>query len=397
MNPTTPPLESLQGTWRLENSQKTLATPLPRFSQGQCRLILGTVLLILGLALLAGGGLLLYLKVHTITVASITCPVSPLAYSLFGCGALPITLMVGGIADYIRKQKDLKRRGNSYSIVSWNIGTQQDYSTMCFIKGEMKAGHTVEEAYGQLNTLNRPPTATSKELADRSKILRKAFSQFNNPDIICLQETLEMSKEALHAILPPGYSCFRPADNGCAIVWNSSRFSKTGHATLTHGKPSTLVLLLDQKTNTKICVGSAQLASSVSNQNKGETEQPEKELEKPFVEDEDDKQAEYDLNTMEGYEAALYVYAGDFNATTEHSVQLFDTISNRYEYTGNPDNTPTVRSTRSFQADRIYVKSRRGIRGTIYHTKLTRTELDQFNNRASNHIPIGACVAITKG
>ena len=125
----------------------------------------------------------------------------------------------------------------------------------------------VSKAYQELHSsgeLQLGYTTTLKEQQDRTRIFQKAFRQFGNPDIMCLQGTEEMSSEDLINILPKGYTFFRNekeedgVEDKTTVVWNAQKFSKVGHTVDAY---NTIILLEDGINGATICVANAHLPS----------------------------------------------------------------------------------------------------------------------------------------
>ena len=102
---------------------------------------------------------------------------------------------------------------------------------------------------------------------------------------------------------------------------------------------------------------------------------------------------------MEGVQADLYIFAGDFNVTAEHYPARLDIIR-EYEYINDEtDTSPTIydanlkdgETPKPARLDHIFVKGGKGGKVEIQNVDLPRTPLNAFN-RPSDHLPIGAQV-----
>ncbi len=413
-----------------QSSRKTAeANELPGAAQSPLlldshkgKLVTGVALLAIG-ALIAGG-LLHYLKINTIA-----------AWSLIGGGsALAVGALIGSLVLFIRhrnaskenvhrapaqqewsegsNESDRQKKSAAYKIVSWNVATFRDYSNLCSIKNGMVQGLQFLEAY-QESQKGAAYQATDEESAARTVFFRQAFQQFGNPDIICLQESWEMRQEDIQAILPPGYSFFSyesDAGKECTVVWHSEKFSKIGHTDLvydpTHiisvnSAPDTIALLKDNANGTTICVCSAHLRGfSLAY---GTSEETLKQLELTKAQA-GDNQTQVDLKAMDTVQADLYLFAGDFNVTMEHYQQRFDLIARHGYVTDRSDNGPTIYDAnlkeedgitpKPVRLDYIFVKGGKNAHVHIQHIDLPRTELNEYNNRPSDHLPIGAQVQL---
>lgn len=420
-----------QGTWeRPEGVQQNQPEKPSFFEMNKGTIIAVGVVAFLAIGSLVAGGVLLYFKINTIA-----------AWSLLGGGGgvLVLDALVGGVIFNIRHQKaedgpkilrtsngsleQVKGRDNdasevgkdgaqssTYSVVSWNVATLRDYSNMCFINNKMQGGAEFLDAYNELLT-GAPYQATEQEKLARSGLFQQAFQKFGNPDIICLQESWEMKQRELEAILPEGYSAFSyetSAGRDCTVVWNTSKFSKINHANIVYdpeyipsfnSSPDTIVLLKDNTNGTTICVGSAHLRGFSLAYNTFEEMRKMQELHRAEA---GDNQTRYDLDTMEGAQADLYIFAGDFNVTAEHYPARLDIIR-EYGYTNDEtDSSPTIydanlreddgETPKPARLDHIFVKGREGSKVEIQNVDLQRTSLNAFT-RPSDHLPIGAKVS----
>jgi endonuclease/exonuclease/phosphatase family metal-dependent hydrolase len=328
------------------------------------------------IALLAAGGLLVYLKVNTIFAAE--------AFFAIG-GALAIGDLIAAIIIY---------RGKKGALTA-------AYHKLCSREG------------AHLDTLSK------KEEVARTKMFKQAFQQFGNPDIICLQETWQTKTKDWEAVLPDGYAYYTHTDDNlnsnCTVVWNVQKFTKIAHASITYDgayidpegtnslqAPDTAVLLRDKANGTLICVNSVHLSSFPSGNSAVPDERGELALQKAAGIGH--RQAEYDLNTMAGVDADLYIFAGDFNANANDNPQ-FEELKKQGYVTDNTDTAPTVYDARlsdtdgrapiSVKMDYIYAKAASDSLATVKQQKLKRTPLDNMK-RPSDHIPIGAEVTLTR-
>ncbi|MCC5832826.1 MAG: hypothetical protein JJU12_07275 [Chlamydiales bacterium] len=292
----------------------------------------------------------------------------------------------------------------TYRVVSWNVGTTRDYSNMRFLYKEIKSGATFLDAYTKL--IRNPPFHTSNdEKGERVELFQKAFKQFGNPDIICLQESWEMPSETLSTVLPSGYCYFRDPDQDGCIAWNASKFSKLNHAKLIYNyeyipsinsSPDTIVLLKDNIHETIICVGSAHLRGfSLAYNNIFDEKLKKLELRKAEA---GDNQTRYDLNTMNAIEADLYIFTGDFNVTSNHYPARLNIIES-YGYVSDlNDTSPTIFDANLKEDDKgrpkpakldyFFVKEGKGSVVGIKSDALLGP-LSDFN-RPSDHLPIRA-------
>jgi endonuclease/exonuclease/phosphatase family metal-dependent hydrolase len=362
----------------------------------------------------------MYFNVNTIAAWSL----------LGGGGGLAIGVLISGVVIFVRHRRsednisvsnDTKngleaedhQSQSSYRIVSWNVATLRDYSNMCFINKKMQEGSEFLTAYNEF--LNGAAyEASTEEKQARVGLFQQTFQQFGNPDIICLQETWEMKPQDLQAILPEGYSFFSYENNAgrdCTIVWNSSKFSKISHANINYdpeyipsynSSPDTIALLKDNTNGTTICVGSAHLRGFSLAYETFEDMRKKQELERAKT---GDNQARYDLDTMDAVQADLYIFAGDFNVTTEHYQPRFDIIREHGYITDVTDSTTTIYdanlresdgvSPKPVRLDHIFVKGREGTAVQIQSVDVGATTLNDFN-RPSDHLPIGAEVTYTR-
>lgn len=424
------------GSWTLYhgNGELDQANELPEVKSPSClnidkaSIVTGIVFLALGA--MAAGGLVLYFKVNTIAAWSLlggggTLLISDLiAAVVLSCQSeeaanishVPQELPTSQERPWPLSENDHHESNNTqnnsrtYRIVSWNVGTLADYSNMFFINTQLKAGTALGSAYQKTN--DNPYFVNPEEKKGRQLIFKNAFEQFGNPDIICLQETWQMSKDYLQAILPPGYSHFsyenRDGKN-CTVVWKSEKLSQVDHAKLLHdpeyiphrnSAPDTIVLLKDTATGTTICVDSAHLRGfSLAYDTFDET------LKKQELKTAEtgDNQTRYDLDTMDAVPADFYVIAGDFNATLEHYKPRFKIIEDHGYFTDLTDKSPTIYdgnlreedglTPKPARLDHIFVKGQTNLQVKMQYVPLKRTELNDFT-RPSDHLPIGADVTL---
>src|ERR1700722_2856852 len=307
-----------QGSWspRIEENQV-----VPSFLEAnKNKMIVITVVAAVAISALVAGGLLLYFKVNTIAALSL----------MGGGGALTMGNLIGGVVIYVRHQRPSsdaemnqrvaeknpsEERGqkvkgtHKIKVVSWNVGTRGDYGNMCHLKQRVKffmgkneregafvdIGNNIfedvgffiaEEATTEKKALTKEEAlweawqevstsggydTTQEEENARMGIFQHAFEQFDNPDIICLQESHQIEKEKDWERILPGYTVFTYAryhECNCTIAWKSAQFSKVDQAKIMYdpdyipsssSAPDTIVLLKDNANGTTICVGSAHL------------------------------------------------------------------------------------------------------------------------------------------
>lgn len=108
-----------------------------------------------------------------------------------------------------------------------------------------------------------------------------------------------------------------------------------------------------------------------------------------------------DLATMNAIRPDIYIAAGDFNVTREHYKTRLDLLETDGYTTDFTDNAPTIFDANlettdgtplPVKLDHIYAKGGANIMVRVQSLPLQRTELPDFNNRASDHLPIGATV-----
>lgn len=116
-----------------------------------------------------------------------------------------------------------------------------------------------------------------------------------------------------------------------------------------------------------------------------------------------DYQAEFDLDKQAQQPTDLCIFAGDLNATPKHYPERANILRRRGYITDETDMTPTVYdgnlendgSPEAVRLDYIFVKAQNGKRVHIQSEQPKRTELNDFSNRPSDHLPIGARVTIS--
>ncbi len=314
---------------------------------------------------------------------------------------------MGGIKNIFKDPE--KNIEGSYRIVSWNVATLRDYSNLRSLHNNMKEGREFFEAYQK--TLNDAVyQATPQDIDKRERLFKKAFLRFENPDILCLQETAEMGVDDFQKILPDDYSFFSYENRDgkeCTIVWNSTKFTKIDHADLSYdaeyissinSSPDTIALLRDAD-KTLVCVASAHLRGFSLNYEALEETLKQQQLRAAAA---GDHQTEYDLETMKrASEADVYVFAGDFNATPQHYPPRFNIIQRHGYITDGADTDPTIYDANLKEADEmtptcvkldyIFAKGREKVQVRVQQLDLQRTDLGVFN-RPSDHLPVAAQV-----
>lgn len=420
MHRTTP-----QGSWHiLDKPSDSIerSSSIVSEDEGCGKAIAITGIALLAIASLVAGGLLFHYNINFIAAYSYA------SYSLLGVGGgLLVADLIAGMIIYIFDQKpennllsneliiekrplekeNILRVDGSYHIVTWNVGTKRDYSNMCCIKNKMNSGTSFVDAFDKRLEIE----ATREESKNRVAIFKNAFSQFNNPDIICLQETWQMQPKALQDLLPKGYTHYscqdKNCDHDCTIVWNSEKFVKQDEAELNYPQdclvsplasaPDTILLLKDTTNGMTICVDSAHLKGFSLAYDTLLTKNEELDKAKKG-----DNQARYDLATMDQVQADLYVFAGDFNVTRQHYCHRLHIIEKHGYITDLLDTKPTIydvnlkeenNNPKAAKLDHIYAKGGKNVQVEIKETILQRTELNNFNDRPSDHIPIGAKVS----
>ncbi len=330
---------------------------------------------------------------------------SRLGWYLIGAGgALAVSdLIVMGYLVYQRHAFNMRhqnRQGN-YHVVSWNVAAWSDYSNICAMKREMGKNQTFTAARDALltGTFQR---ASHEEREERRQIFRRAFQQFGNPDIICLQESSELDRNYLTSVLPPGYAFFsyqNESGRECTLVWKAAKFALDHYAQLTYdpeqirsfnSNPDTIGLLRDRTNGAQICVGSIHLrgfslAAPV----------PDKALA-------GDNQARYTLDTMAGIQADVYIFAGDLNATREHYLNRFQIIEQHKYNTDEADVAPTIydaslkesdnKTPKAVKLDYIFARGSDRTQVQIHQAPLQNVPLMQFAERASDHLPVAATI-----
>jgi len=389
------------------------------FEANKGTIIMIGVIAFLALGALAAGGTLLYLEMHT-----------TVAWGLLGGGggALLLDVVIGSVTLACRNGKDesnstdhskiqssaneskkIAQQHINYKVVTWNVGTRADYFNMCSVKHDLAEGKLLSTAY---ENMARPPyySPSQDEKTARKNLFHTAFTQFEKPDIICLQEDYEMDGTYISQILP-GYGGFRYQLKGksdASVFWDDSKFSLIGNAEVEYDlgedrAPSTIVQLKDNNNGTTICVGSAHLRglslAKISSSDEAIRKQ------EGITAEVGNKQAKYDLGMMSAVQADLYIFAGDFNVTAEHYPARLDLIR-EHGYVNDPTDTePTIYdlnltetdgvTPKPAKLDHIFAKGREGSQVQIKKLDLNKPTLNDFY-RPSDHLPVGAQITYSR-
>lgn len=307
----------------------------------------------------------------------------------------------------------LQGQNRAYSIVSWNIGLDRDFANLCSVRDAMKAGVSQGTA---LNTVFATPFAkrpvTEQDKQQRLANFQGAFTSFNHPDIICLQECRDIDTQAIQNMLP-GYTLLTSQQAGGAtphhiVAWRSDKFTlvNMGWANYTGTgitqAPDLGVCLQDKQNGTSIAVCSTHLQGyNLDIANIPDPVEQQKQIQRSecLI-----PQIGCDLSMMKAFNADIHVLAGDFNTTRTHLPEFFKWFESCAYITGITDTSPTVFDGNLKQADgtpapirldHIYVRGNGNTKASFNFNQLAGSNLNDFSNRASDHLPVAGTISVS--